>query len=951
MASWHDRDCRRPDVVLMDDTPTCISCGSLFLQDDDEAQAELGRQATMIDEPSSHLNLDWPSSITFSSPHDVTNPDLRKILLDLDRYAATSEMTLSEYEAFLEEDPATGTDGEHGAVEGSSQVATRREDYGTKKSTEILDPDATPTKFQSDNRSPNPVYHSLMGTDEIRLLHLDPYDTISQPLHGSLRPTRLSRRPEYVALSYTWADASGDRALREKIFLGNAWTPFAITSNCAAALRRLRSRGVTRIVWIDAICIDQTNIGERSHQVSIMRDIYSRAESVAIFLGGDTGQDVDTPAGRLLQRLSDERFRAGRAVTKDWGGAFDFRSVHDLFAQPYWSRIWVIQEVLLARKADIILGNSSISLHEFIEHFMKQLPHSVEYLLPLWVYFLGESHRFRDVDAFCNLLNKTSRCKSSDRRDMVFALFGLVQGASLEGLVADYSKTRAEIYTGLAAYFLIRHGQSELFKTAASMATFAAATAELRAERGNTNGYPWHPELPSWVPFAESTDPLEVEDFGEKMPPTFDDWRQLLAAAGKKPGYNEHYRMTGLQPGSHGPLWSLSGHRVFRNHGTLLVRALPIVHISHNNTGWVHGDFSATVTKTISGNICVLRPKRTSIQWDICLHTYHLSTKHDDWVIEVPGCDTFLHLRPSGKVPGTYKIASISSVLLVRNYHVPEDSSSSGQYEPSSEDTLPWTLDAATDYRVWMPLISCRLQDLRFLCHWEQITQENDVVAPRKAETEGSLASLTTEVLEAYGRWLEVSPTLSSGDSRHDEFDSVVRTVSLYLERWDDLHLWSKIDEIVVKVPWQAKIQQLASVRADALQHLATRGQSEADLSRNWDAIRLEHRLAELFDDLAGRLTGSPPQATEGVKSLQSFMSTGTCLSFRKSLENIPDSWTWDEIRTKEAEIFKDWTEVKSCWEFMEQSKADCYVLRGKFVQLRALKRLCRREHRDFLIC
>lgn len=58
-----------------------------------------------------------------------------------------------------------------------------------------------------------------------------------------------------------------------------------------------------------------------------------------------------------------------------------------------------------------------------------------------------------------------------------------------------------------------------------------------------------------------------------------------------------------------------------------------------------------------------------------------------------------------------------------------------------------------------------------------------------------------------------------------------------------------------------------------------------------------------------------------------------------------------DEIRTKEAEIFKDWTEVKSGWEFMERSRADCYVLRGKFVQLRALMRLCRREHRDFLIC
>lgn len=226
---------------------------------------------------------------------------------------------------------------------------------------------------------------------------------------------------------------------------------------------------------MDAICIDQKNTGERSHQVSMMRDIYSRAESVAIYFGGDKGEDVDTPAGRLMERLSDERFRARKAVSDNWGGGFDYHGINDLFGQPYWSRIWVIQEVLLARKAEIILGNASIPLHEFIGNFMKKLPPTLESLLPLWIYSLGGS-RSGDVDAFTHLLDKTLTCQASDNRDMVFALFGLVQGAGLEGLVADYS----EIYTGLAAYFLIRHGQSGLLKAAASASTSARRAAVYR---------------------------------------------------------------------------------------------------------------------------------------------------------------------------------------------------------------------------------------------------------------------------------------------------------------------------------------------------------------------------------------------------------------------------------------------------------------------------------------
>lgn len=986
MASWHERDCRRPDVVLMDNTPTCISCGSLYLDNEDEAQELLSKQTTVVDKASSLLNLDWPSSITFSGPDDVTDPDVKRILLNLDRYAevadldTASEMTPSEYEDFMEEHTATGTQVEHSAAEENLQDKAEhiigdapRDDHA---STEKLDLDIPSATLQPKTTIQTNIYHSLVGTDEIRLLHLDSYDTVSQPLHGFLRPTRLSQRPDYVALSYTWADTKGDRTLCEKVFLGNAWTPFAVTSNCAAALRRLRLRGGTRVVWIDAICIDQTNIGERSHQVSMMRDIYSRAEKVAIYLGGDTGQDVDTPAGRLMQRLSDERFRAGKAVTENWGGGFDYHGICDLFGQPYWSRIWVIQEVLLARKADIILGDASISLHEFTNNFMKQLPESIGALLPLWIYSLGGS-RFGDVDAFTNLLDKTSACQASDERDMVFALFGLVQGASLEGLVADYSKTMTEIYTGLAAYFLIRHGKSVLLKTAASAATSTAAAAESRIhsykyptskaprfmqqpqliiqgpQGRETASNPWHPELASWIPFAKSPDPHETELFKDQNPPTFDKWCEIFAMEDKRHGGNENYQLTEVQPRSCEPLQtSLNTYKVFRNHGTLLIRASPVVHISYMGSALLHGAFTSTTKRLFGGNMSALTAAETSMRWEICVHTNAWPARDDDWIIEAPGCDTFLHLKPSGRVPGTHKIASLSSVLLVRNFDTPETSNLSSQYGPVSRDALSSAGNAAGDYRLWMPLISCELQHLLFLRHWESITRSDGLVAPCQPGPNDSPLGLSPEILEKYSRWLEFILTPNSGDGLHyEDFDSVVRTVSLYLERWDDRTIWTRIHNIVVEVPWQTMLQELADIKAEVWQNLATRDPSTAGRGNTWDTFRWRYRLQDLFDDLIGRLPDIDLQATEGVQSLGSFMSTHTCVSLLNSIINIPESWSLEKIRTKEAKIFKDWTGVESCWEFMERSKADCHALRGKFIQLRALKRLCRREQREFLIC
>jgi Heterokaryon incompatibility protein (HET) len=74
-----------------------------------------------------------------------------------------------------------------------------------------------------------------------------------------------------------------------------------VTANLEVALRHLRHKSVERILWIDAICIDQSNIEERNQQVPLMKAIYSNTEAVRAWLGDPTAGSDDAMA--ILKEL------------------------------------------------------------------------------------------------------------------------------------------------------------------------------------------------------------------------------------------------------------------------------------------------------------------------------------------------------------------------------------------------------------------------------------------------------------------------------------------------------------------------------------------------------------------------------------------------------------------------------------------------------------------------
>jgi len=125
--------------------------------------------------------------------------------------------------------------------------------------------------------SPSPIYTALSGTREIRLLRLDRTQHLTDDIHCTLHHANLDEdpHPTYSTLSYVW----GDPTITTSITCNGK--PINITANLANALRRLRQLEPDKptIIWADALCINQQDIPERNHQVTIMNAIYKRHPS------------------------------------------------------------------------------------------------------------------------------------------------------------------------------------------------------------------------------------------------------------------------------------------------------------------------------------------------------------------------------------------------------------------------------------------------------------------------------------------------------------------------------------------------------------------------------------------------------------------------------------------------------------------------------------------------
>jgi hypothetical protein len=176
--------------------------------------------------------------------------------------------------------------------------------------------------------------YSPLSPGAIRLLQLMPHTNAStettklqcELFEYSLQD--LGRRTHlYEALSYTW----GGDAKPCSVTIGEQ--NLNVTPNLYAALLRLQDRSLKRIIWIDAICIDQENREERGQQVQLMAMIYSKAHRVLVWLG-ETADDVEGA-------LEDIQRAANEESTEGSNKKINEKAIFNLLQRQWFQRIWV----------------------------------------------------------------------------------------------------------------------------------------------------------------------------------------------------------------------------------------------------------------------------------------------------------------------------------------------------------------------------------------------------------------------------------------------------------------------------------------------------------------------------------------------------------------------------------------------------------------------------------
>lgn len=131
----------------------------------------------------------------------------------------------------------------------------------------------------------------------------------------------------YEALSYVW----GDPENKLPILIHSH--RFDVTVNLHAALSRLRDHYFERILWVDAICIDQENLQEKGFQIQSMAKIYGQAMRVVVWLGEATGD-----SGQALEII---RAAGGKTSLQCWNTDVISKAILALLQRPWFRRIWV----------------------------------------------------------------------------------------------------------------------------------------------------------------------------------------------------------------------------------------------------------------------------------------------------------------------------------------------------------------------------------------------------------------------------------------------------------------------------------------------------------------------------------------------------------------------------------------------------------------------------------
>lgn len=341
------------------------------------------------------------------------------------------------------------------------------------------------------------VYEQLLSTEHIRILELEPSQDAGAPLRCQIIQRHLDdASPSFDAISYTWGGQARDRTLQISS------CTLLITANLESALRRFRSKTQLKHLWADAVCINQADDVEKSKQIPHMATIFKGALAVKAWLG----DDPDTSCALGIKCLTYVA-KSSAARPEEWYISSDpierakwlvMAKVLDL---PWFSRRWVIQELVLNTDATLYCGSSKIS--------WPTLRLAVRRLIEANIPIASSATRLNAIDTLGDLsLTLANRGISNhsilelleifdhygceDPRDRIFALLGLASdidepvgpfSKAAMVVVPDYAVDWKQVYCQFMRAVVKRDGVlSSLLRVAMRCC-------------GNDNA-----ELPSWVP-------------------------------------------------------------------------------------------------------------------------------------------------------------------------------------------------------------------------------------------------------------------------------------------------------------------------------------------------------------------------------------------------------------------------------------------------------------------
>ncbi|KAJ5443001.1 Heterokaryon incompatibility [Penicillium cf. griseofulvum] len=240
---------------------------------------------------------------------------------------------------------------------------------GIQRIAAIVVSDGEPLTFDT-GPTPAYTYSDLTTADHFRLLELLPGNA-SSVLQCNIQSYRLDAftLPPYRALSYSGIESQYENLVvaRQKVLIDSPLRQsyefrhplfcngrtLLITTSLRDALRRIRHARLPVKLWVDAICINQENVIERSSHARMIPRIYRRATNVIAWLG-EAEEDSDR-AITAVQRMLEE-IKHGRSSTNVLSSE-DIKSFVRFIKRPIFRRLWCVVETVVAKDARILCGS------------------------------------------------------------------------------------------------------------------------------------------------------------------------------------------------------------------------------------------------------------------------------------------------------------------------------------------------------------------------------------------------------------------------------------------------------------------------------------------------------------------------------------------------------------------------------------------------------------------